>query len=142
MVAQDFRRGARLADDFVGDDCAGGILDDVLGDEREQLRIADHSGGKGTARYFHWALPDCSSSDVSRRDHFDCVYAIGAWVVLGGAGICAGHSCDRSATFERGENSSSGAGRLFRILQEDAVAAYPARLVATNQKGKLFSSVD
>src|SRR5271168_661292 len=134
MVAQNFRCGAYLADDLFRSDCACGALDDVLGHEREQLRFADHTSGKRSARHLYWALPDRSSSDVSRRDHFDFVHAAGAWVVLGVARICADHSRDRSATFERGKNSSSGVGRLSRILREHAVPAHSANLVSTDWK--------
>lgn len=56
MVAQNFRRGACLADDLFGSNCSRRILDDVLGHEREQLRFADHTSGKRSARHFHWAL--------------------------------------------------------------------------------------
>src|SRR5271170_1970580 len=135
MVAQNFRRGPHLAHDLFGSDCACGILDDVLGDEREQLRFADYSSGKRAARDLHWALPDRSTSDVSRRDHFDFVHAAGAGLLLGAARFRTDYSYYYSATFERGKNSSSGVGRLFRILPEHAVPAYPASLVSTNRNG-------
>jgi len=94
MVAQNFRCGACLADDRFGSNCSRGIFDDLLGHEREQLRFADHTSGKRSARHFYWALPDRPPSDVSRRDHFAFVRAAGAGFVLGGAGFCAGDSCD------------------------------------------------
>jgi protein-S-isoprenylcysteine O-methyltransferase Ste14 len=37
-----------------------------LGHGRKQLRFADHSSRKRTARYFRWAFPDRSASDVFR----------------------------------------------------------------------------
>src|SRR5208282_5859328 len=141
MVAQDFRCGAGLAHDLLRNDSARGIPDDVLGHEREQLRFADHTSGKGSARHFDWALPDRSTSDVSRRRDFDFVHAAGTWVVLGGASICADHSRYCSATFERGKNSSPGVGRLFRILSTHALSADPARLVSMKWGGHSFVSV-
>src|SRR5580704_9105518 len=138
MVAQNFRRGAGLAYDFVRSDCTSGILADVLGYGHEQLRFPDHTGGKRSARDFHWALPDRSSSDVSRRRDFDFVRTAGAGVVLGAARLCASHSSDCSAALERGENSSSGVARLFRILSEHTVPAYPAGLVSATSNGSLL----
>src|SRR5271157_2875381 len=142
MVAQNFRRGAGMAHDLFGSDCACGILADVLGYGYEQLRFADHSSGKRSTRDIHRALPDRSSSDVFRWGDFDHIHAAGAGVVLGAACFCADYSRDRPAAFERGNNSSSGAGGLFRILPENEVPAYSASLVSTNGIGKLFASVD
>src|SRR5271167_3873723 len=142
MVAQSFWWCADLAHDFFGSDCTRGLLDDVLGDGRKQLCFANHSSGKRSASYFRRTVPDRSSSDVSRRADFDRVYAPGAGLVLGAARFCVDHSCDCSANFKRGKNSSSGAGRLFGILPEHAVAAYPTSLVNKNRKRNLLVLVD
>jgi hypothetical protein len=66
MVAQILRCGAAMAHDSIRSDSSCRIPDDVLGPGRKQLRFADHSSRKRTARYFRWAFPDRSASDVFR----------------------------------------------------------------------------
>src|SRR5277367_1378448 len=100
MVAQNIWRRAAVVDDFVRVNCAGGILDDVLGARGKRLRFADYSGGKRAARDFGWTVPDGSAPDVSRCAGFAGVCAAGPGLVLGRAGFCAGYSRDCIANSE------------------------------------------